>query len=326
MRKRKFGRTGLHVSEVVFGAGYVGGLMIFDDDETRRRAVRRALDAGINWFDTAPMYGDGRSEAALGWLLDEIDETPYVSTKVYLDTDRLDDIAGQIEHSVTASLTRLKRDTVDLLQLHNPIRSQAGDGSVAVDDVLKKGGVADALDAMRDAGLAHFTGVTALGDAVACREVIASGRFDSAQVYYNMLDPSAARSPGHQMPGHDFAGVMAACRDQGMAIMAIRVFGSGILATDLRHGREGPITDDTAIEAEEQRAREALRLLDIDPDGNTAYGSRAQAALRYVLANDDISCAVVGLAELDHLETALAAAETGPLPPEAVARLDARFG
>jgi aryl-alcohol dehydrogenase-like predicted oxidoreductase len=90
MKRRKFGRTGLDVSELVFGGGKVGGILIYKDDDTKRTVIRRALDGGIYWIDTAPKYGDGKSEEALGRLLDEIDVTPYLSTKVQLDTSRLD--------------------------------------------------------------------------------------------------------------------------------------------------------------------------------------------------------------------------------------------
>ena len=63
MRYRPFGRTGLQVSELVFGGGWVGGILIHQDDATKRAAIERALEAGINWIDTAPSYGDGKSEA-----------------------------------------------------------------------------------------------------------------------------------------------------------------------------------------------------------------------------------------------------------------------
>lgn len=65
MKTRRFGRSGLQVSQVVFGAGYVGGIVVLADDDTRRRVLRRALDAGINWIDTAPLYGQGRSKQEL---------------------------------------------------------------------------------------------------------------------------------------------------------------------------------------------------------------------------------------------------------------------
>ncbi len=73
-------------------------------------AIRRAMAAGINWIDTAPSYGQGRSEEALGWLLPEIEEQPYLSTKVFVDLIAAEDIASQVNRSIEASLKRLGRD------------------------------------------------------------------------------------------------------------------------------------------------------------------------------------------------------------------------
>ena len=318
MKYRKFGRTGLEVSELVFGGGKVGGILIYADDGTKRAVIRRALDAGINWIDTAPRYGNGKSEEALGWLLNEIDHSPYLSTKVRLDTSRLDDIPSQVEHSLHGSLARLRRDSVDLVQLHNHIGPEAtAGGAVGVGEVLGKNGVADALDAMREQGLTRLTGITALGEAASCRAVIESGRFDSAQVYYNLLNPSAGRTVPPGWSGHDLTGIIGACRANGVAVMAIRVFAAGVIATDRRHGRESVLTRGGDIAVEEERTRKVFDAL------GTAYGSRAQTAIRFALANPDLSCAIVGLAELSHLEEALAAAAMGPLPAEAVARLAA---
>jgi D-threo-aldose 1-dehydrogenase len=315
MRYRTFGRTGLQVSELVFGGGWVGGILIHQDVETRHAAIERALDAGINWIDTAPSYGDGESERALGWLLQDVPDKPYLSTKVRLDLSRLDDITGQVKQSVEESLSRLRCDSVELLQLHNPIGPQTADQLIGVDQVLGQDGVADALDRMRELGLARFIGITAIGDTAACREVIASGRFDSAQVYYNMLNPSAGQDMPPAWQGHDFRGLIAACKDHGMGVMNIRVLAAGVLASDQRHGREVPMMAQAAIPTEEMRARAVWRRLD------ERYGTRAQTAIRFALANPRIDCVVVGLAELSHLEEALAAAEMGPLPDEALAEL-----
>ena len=63
MKLRRFGRTGIDISELVFGGGFVGGILIHADDDTRREAIRRALAGGINWIDTAPSYGQGRLAA-----------------------------------------------------------------------------------------------------------------------------------------------------------------------------------------------------------------------------------------------------------------------
>src|SRR4029079_16785753 len=113
MKQRTFGRSGIQVSEIVFGAGAVGGILIHQDDATKREAIRRALAGGINWIDTAAMLGNGKSEEALGWLLPEAGATPYLSTKFGLDVEHLENIPAQIEARLTASLARLKRTSVD---------------------------------------------------------------------------------------------------------------------------------------------------------------------------------------------------------------------
>jgi D-threo-aldose 1-dehydrogenase len=330
MKTRRFGRTGLDISEMVFGGGFVGGIIIHAEEDTKRAAIRRALDAGVNWIDTAPLYG--QSETALGWLLAEIDETPnlptpHLSTKVGIDLDGLGDITGQVERSMTESLQRLDRPAVDLMQLHNQLGSETGNGRLGIDHVLAPGGVADALDRLRDQGLTRFTGLTALGDAGACRDAIASRRFDTAQVYYNMFNPSAARmldpSAARSMPGawtgHDFSGVMAACEAADVGVMNIRVFAAGVIPTYARHGREIVVTDDSSVEIEEHRVRAVFKLLGAD------HGTRAQTAIRHSLANPGIAGVIVGLAELEHIDEAVAGFEAGPLPDDAVAALEAVY-
>jgi L-galactose dehydrogenase/L-glyceraldehyde 3-phosphate reductase len=265
------------------------------------------------------MYGQGRSEEALGWLLAEIDDRPHLSTKVGLDLTKLADIPGEIERSVHASLRRLRCESVDLLQLHNQIGAKRGaeaSRTIAVDDVLRDGGVADGLERMRSQGLTRHIGLTALGEAPAICRAIDSGRFDSAQVYYNLLNPSAARAMPPAWSGHDFSGVMAACKRHDVAVMNIRVFAAGVLATDERTGREVVVTEQSALDLEARRARAAMDAL------GTGHGTRAQTALRFSLAHPDVACVVFGLATPEHLEDAIAAQAMGPLPAESIARLE----
>ena len=191
MKYRKFGKTGIDVSELVFGGGAVGGLLINQDDETKLSAIKRAMEAGINWIDTAPSYGMGKSETALGWVLKEIDANPYISTKVMIDTRNLEDISGQIEKSISESLDRLKKESVTVLQLHNPIGAETKGRMIGSDDVLRKGGVLEHLQRMKDQGLTAHVGITALGEPAGILPVIESGRIASGQVYYNLLNPSA---------------------------------------------------------------------------------------------------------------------------------------
>lgn len=315
MKYRRLGRTGFDVSEFVFGAGAVGGLLINQDDDTKRKAIRMALDAGVNWIDTAPLYGNGKSEEALGWLLNEIDDDPYVSTKVRLDTARLDDVAGQVERSIHDSLNRLKRDSVHLFQLHNSIESKTGERAMTPEQVLGRRGAIDAMEKMRDQGLTRYIGITALGEAAPLHEVVNSGRVDTAQVYYNMLNPSAGRQMPASWRGHDFGNLIAACKAQDMGVLIIRVLAAGIIATDVRHGRESPLTR-TDVSTEEKRAAAVLEALG---DG---LGDRAQVALRFVLSHPDVSAAIYGMAELEHLQIGLAAQAMGPLPADALKRLD----
>ena len=313
MRTRRLGRTGLEVSELAFGGGWVGGILIHARENVRRAALAGAFDAGINLIDTAPSYGGGESEAALGRLLPDIGKPHILATKVRLELAGSGGIAERIERGMAGSLKRLRRDSVDIFQLHNPIGAATDSTHLAADLVI--GEIADALDSLRAQGSTRFIGITALGQAPAVRRVIASGRFDTAQVYYNMLNPSAGMAMPPAWRGHDFSGVLAACRAADVGVLNIRAFAGGAIASDRRHGREIPIADNADIETEARRAAAALRALGGD------HGTRAQTAVRFSLANPDIGAVAVGMAEPRHLDEAVAAAELGPLPESALEKL-----
>ena len=121
MDYRVLGRTGLSVSQLGFGCGNVGGLIIRGEPEERLRAVATAISLGINYFDTAPSYGDGVSETNLGRALKELKAEVFVGTKVGLAAEERRDISAGIIASVDRSLTRLGMDSVDLIQLHNRV-------------------------------------------------------------------------------------------------------------------------------------------------------------------------------------------------------------
>ena len=319
MRQRPFGNTGLCISEVVFGAGAVGGLLIDADHHTRKHALKMALDAGINWIDTAPSYGSGKSEEAIGRLLQEIpiERHPYISTKVRFDPSSSDFI-GQAERSIEESLNRLKRDSVDLLQVHNGVLTSWKGNSVAIspDDVLRRNGVADALDRLVAQGLTQHIGFTGTGDAESVRTLIASGRFASVQIYYNLLNPSAGRSMAPNWSAYDQRNVIATAEVSNVAVMAIRVLAAGVIATDVRTGREGGVITDNDVAADERRMAMVLPLL------KKEYGQRSQIAIRYVLSNSSVSGALVGIAKIEHLQLAIAAAQMGPLPAKLLADLN----
>src|SRR5437899_777748 len=119
MEQRALGRTGLHVSALGFGCGAIGGLMVKGDPAEQRRAVARAIAAGVTYFDTAPSYGDGRSEESLGHALADLGNSAahvVVGTKFRVDTGDLADAPAAIRRSIEASLRRLQRERVHLLQ------------------------------------------------------------------------------------------------------------------------------------------------------------------------------------------------------------------
>lgn len=318
MKYRKFGKTGLEISELAFGCGQVGGLLINGSDEDRRLGVRKALDAGINWFDTAAQYGNGKSEEALGWLLEEIPETPYVSTKVRVDP-AAPDIAGQIEANVQASLRRLRREQVDLLQLHNTIEPSAGGRAVSTEMVLGAGGVADTFERLKEQGLTRFIGISGFGDTTEMIRVIRTGRFDTAQIYYNLLNPSAARSMPPAWSGQNFEGMLRAAKESGAGVLAVRILAGGRVSATPGSENVSILTKDTDPGAEGRNADAVFRAL------GDEYGDRAQTGVRFALSHPDISCAVVGVGATDHVDAAVAAAELGPLPPAALDKLDALY-
>src|SRR5690242_9280942 len=158
MEKRKFGRSGLSVSVLTFGCGAVGGLMSRGAPADQERAVARALEAGINHFDTAPLYGDGASEENLGRVLTALKPNVIVSTKVRLPAERN---MAAIATSLETSLKRLRRDHVDLFQLHNAIGTPEGQ-TLSADEVLND--VVPAFKRLRDQGKTRFIGFTAIGE------------------------------------------------------------------------------------------------------------------------------------------------------------------
>jgi aryl-alcohol dehydrogenase-like predicted oxidoreductase len=135
MEKRKLGRTGLDVSLLGFGCGAVGGLMVKGAAADQERAVARAIELGINYFDTAQMYGNGESERNLGRVLKSLKPDVYVGTKVRLPPTERGRIGAAIAASLEASLKRLDRDSVDLFQFHNAIVGSTSGGDFGADAV-----------------------------------------------------------------------------------------------------------------------------------------------------------------------------------------------
>src|SRR6478672_9238599 len=115
MEMRVFGRTGMRLSVLGFGCGAVGGLMVRGDPLDQERTVARAIDAGVNYFDTAVQYGDGESEKNLGRVLQKLKPADaVVGTKVRVPPGEFGRIAEAITASLEGSLARLRLERVDI--------------------------------------------------------------------------------------------------------------------------------------------------------------------------------------------------------------------
>jgi len=299
MQYRTLGRTGISVSATSFGAGPVSGLMTGSDTDVQHAVVRAAIGAGINWFDTAPGYGAGSSEANLGRVLSQIATAPtvHIATKVRIPLDSTEPISDVVRRSVDESLQRLRVPSVTLLQLHNGITASRGDEPAAITptDVLSRGGVADTFDRLRDEGLIRHSGLTGTGQPAAMKEVIRSGRFDTVQAPYNALNRSAGSidvSAGET----DYGNIFADCVEQRMGVFAIRVFAAGALLgrAPSAHTLKTPyfpldLYQRDAVRAEQMRSE--LR------EGE----SMTEFALRFVLSHSAVSSAIIGLGLPDHV-------------------------
>src|SRR6266550_3259833 len=221
MEKRKLGRTGLDVSLLGFGCGAVGGLMVRGNPSDQERAVARALELGINYFDTAAMYGNGQSERNLGRVIKSLKPDIVVGTKVRVPDGERSRAGAAIAASLEASLQRLQLDRVDLFQLHNHITADGSDGGFAPETVL--GEIVPAFERLHQQGKIRFFGITAVGDTAALHQVVDARALDTAQVSYNMLNPSAGARVAQGYPAHDYDDLLAHAKAANMGVINIRV-------------------------------------------------------------------------------------------------------
>lgn len=324
MEYRVLGRTGLRVSALGFGCGSVGGLFVRGEPADQLRAFERALSAGITYFDTAPSYGDGRSETNVGRVWREVrPPNAHLGTKVNLTRAELADAPGAIRRSIEASLARLGFDSVDLLQLHNRIVAgpETGERGVTVAEAL--GPIAEGLRAVQAAGLTRHIGFTGLGDSAAVGEVARSGLFDSVQSYYNVLNSSAGRNPAGAARGgatQDFGGLIEQAAGAGLGVIVIRMLAAGAVSAaaerhPLAHDPGGTLATGNDYARDLERARRLLPLV-----AEFGLDGPVELAVRFVLANPEVSTALTGVSDLDQLDSILGWAERGPLTPDQVRR------
>ena len=182
-----------------------------------------------------------------------------------------------------ASLGRLGMDHVDIFHLHNPITVNGGGESLSADQVLNE--VAPAFEALRAAGKIRFLGITAIGDTEAVLKVLDSGKFQSAQVSYNMLNPSAAQPLPAGYPAQDYGRMFDHTVAAGVGVVGIRVLAGGALTGSAeRHPTASPppepIGSAMSYGTDLQRAQ---RLMPLVTEGFA--GSLAEAATRFAITH-----------------------------------------
>ena len=326
MEYRELGRTGLHVSMLGFGCGNVGGLIIRGAHPDRVRGVARAMEAGINYFDTAPSYGNGQSEENLGQVLRELKAQVHVGTKVRIPPEAFGDLRSAVTHSVEASLQRLGREQVDLIQLHNHIarRRDTEEATLSVQDVL--GDVVGTFQQLQAQGKVRYFGITALGDTAALHEVIDSEALYTAQVCYNLLNPSAGQSVPAGFPSQDFGQLIDRAAAKRMGCIGIRVLAAGALSGVMeRHPIAVPSVAPIGTGPDYQTDVKLAQTLSFLVEAGYA-ASLVEAAMRFAWSKPALSTVLVGFSSLDHLEQAIAAVERGALPAAAMQRLSQAWG
>ena len=326
MEYRKLGRTGIDVSVVGFGCGNVGGLMIRGEPAGQVRAAARAIELGINYFDTAPSYGDGQSERNLGRVLKElaanVSSNIYVGTKLRLRSQDMGDIKIGVIREVEESLNRMQRDSVDLIQLHNQVSAARNPDRdlLSVEDIL--GEVVQGFQALQAQGKVRFYGITGFGETEGLLRVVDSGVMYTVQSFYNLLNPSSGMPAPAGFDLEDFGGLIQHAEAQGTGVLVIRVLAAGALTGVLeRHPVAAPsVAPMGTSDSYSQDLGRAQRLKFLVEQGYA--DSLAEAALRFPLGNSGVSTVLVGYSSMEHLEQSVRWMAKGPLPREAMAGLN----
>ncbi len=296
MRYRRFGKTDWQVSEIGLGGSWFYGRPEFGLQPVSYgvELVERALALGINYFDTAPLYGKGRSEEVLGVALKGVTQPYYLATKVGYYPEPFDYTRDTVWRGFEASLQRLQRDRVDLLQIHES--EQAG-----WEGIFGPGRTLDALREIRDQGLCRHIGITGSDLDLMARAVAAEPDFVSAITFckYDLLTQEARVILAPATTAHD------------VALIAASPLHGGLLGSKRDHwvaqGRFAEFHD---------RLRRLEALLADQAEDMPRLG------LRYLLSDPQVAIVLSGAASIDELEVAVSVCDGRRLDADLMARID----
>ena len=316
MQYRNLGKTGIRVSEVGFGGWAIGGAMDVagfpvgwpnTTDEDSMAAIRRARELGVNFFDSADIYGHGRSESLLGLVLSRNRKDVVIATKVgnvrtSAGAHHKDFSRQHIFYAVDGSLRRLRTDYLDLYQVHNP----------TLDD-LRREDIQEAMEMLQSLGKIRFWGVsiTLPQDGV---EIIRRGWGYTLQVLYNILNQAPAEE------------LLPLARERGYGIIARVPLASGLLTGKFHSNSTFATTDVRQNFLTPRRLEEAsARVDEVKGIVGGATKTLGEAALKFVLANEAVSTVIPGARNRHQVELN-ATASGEPLSPEIVQKLRDRLG
>ena len=320
MQLRVFGRTGMQVSVLGFGCGFVGGLMVQGSTSEQDAAVGMCADLGITYFDTAPHYGSGRSEEHLGRALARSRLRAVVGTKVMVPIASGAHISDSIRTSVEDSLRRLKVERIDLLQVHNGVSSAPTGNGLTPERILEE--VVPELKSLQAAGKIGFIGMSGLGQSPAISRLIESGKFDTAQLIVNLLNPSAAAPVPSGFGAQNYNQVLASAEKKNMGTIGIRALAGGALTgTTDRHpvslAKVDPIGSGASYSADVYLGQMFETLVSED-----RAESLTDLAIRYSMSFP-FSTIVLGFSSLEQVKNAAKSAERGRLDADTLARIAA---
>ncbi len=301
MRTRPLGRTGIVVSEVGFGCWGIGGFVPgasygSTDDQMSLSALRRALDLGVTFFDTADSYGNGHSEELLGEAFEDKKDRVVIATKAgqAVFGTPPDFSPSNIRQSAEKSLRRLRRDRLDILQLHNP----------PIDLLKSRPEILGTLEELKSEGKIGTFGLSTKTPAEA---VLAIQEFavPLVQANFNIVDHRALE-----------AGLLDLAARTGTGLIARTPLAFGFLSGTLGAATQFPEGDHRANWPEERKAQwasagRAFLGRIAERDGQTL----AQIALRFCLSYPGVSTIIPGMLKPAEVEENARASGFGPLLP-----------